>query len=134
MDENRSKPNLNSIAPQFLVADVRAAAEYYRDRLGFWIGEYLEDPPAFVIVERDGQRIMLSRMEGGRGGPNRTHKPVAIDAYIWAQDVDSLHAEFAARGARSLTEPCDQFYGMREIQVVDLDGYVIYFGAPVPRR
>ncbi len=134
MDENRTKPNLNGIAPQFLVADVRAAAEYYRDRLGFKINEYLEDPPVFVIVERDGQRIMLSRVEGGRGGPNRADKRIAIDAYIWARDVDRLHAEFAARGARSLTEPCDQFYGLREIEVLDLDGYVICFGSPVSQR
>jgi uncharacterized glyoxalase superfamily protein PhnB len=134
MDESGEKENLNAIAPQFLVADVRKAAEYYRDRLGFWIGEYLDDPPAFVIVGRDGQRMMLSRIEGGRGGPNRMHKAVAIDAYIWARDVDSLHAEFAGRGAKSLTEPCDQSYGMREIEVVDLDGYVIRFGAPVAPR
>jgi uncharacterized glyoxalase superfamily protein PhnB len=134
MAESAGKQNLNCIAPEFLVADVRKAAEYYRDQLGFWIGDYLEDPPAFVIVERDGQRFMLSRMGGGRGGSNRAHKRVAIDAYIWARDVDSLHAEFAARGARSLTEPCEQFYGMREIELLDLDGYVLCFGSPVPQR
>jgi uncharacterized glyoxalase superfamily protein PhnB len=133
MAESGKRENLTGIAPQFLVEDVRAAAEYYRDRLGFKINEYLEDPPVFVIVERDGQRIMLSRVEGGRGGSNRTHKSYAIDAYIWARDVDSLHAEFAASGARSLTEPCDQFYGLREIEVLDLDGYVLCFGSPVPR-
>jgi uncharacterized glyoxalase superfamily protein PhnB len=134
MAEAGKRENLTGIAPQFLVADVRKAAEYYRDRLGFKINEYLEDPPVFVIVERDGQRIMLSRIEAGRGGPNRTHKPFAIDAYIWARDVDVLHAEFKRRGVLSLSEPCDQFYGLREIEVADLDGYVICFGAPIPSR
>jgi hypothetical protein len=64
------------IAPYFLVADVIKAAEYYRDKLGFTIrGYFFEDPPVFGMVGRgDGQIIMLSLMEGGRGGSNRDQR------------------------------------------------------------
>jgi Bleomycin resistance protein-like N-terminal len=33
------------IAPHFLVADVARAAECYRDKLGFEIGPYFQNPP-----------------------------------------------------------------------------------------
>jgi uncharacterized glyoxalase superfamily protein PhnB len=122
--------NLTAIAPQFLVEDVVRAAEYYRDKLGFEIGSYFEDPPVFVIVRRDDARIMLSLIEHDRSGSNRKWKDVAIDAYLWVNDVDSLYTEFSAKGATVSGPPYLQFYGIRKIEVRDLDGYVLTFGQP----
>ncbi len=123
-----------AIAPEFLVADVRRSAEWYRDRLGFEVGPYFEEPPVFVILTRDGIRVMLSLAEGSRGGSNRSHKGVAIDAYFWVEGVDALYAEFRRKGANVTLEPTDRFYGIREIEVTDPDGYVLCFGAPLPQR
>jgi hypothetical protein len=36
---------LKKVAPQFIVPDVVAAAEYYRDKLGFQILGYFLEPP-----------------------------------------------------------------------------------------
>jgi uncharacterized glyoxalase superfamily protein PhnB len=122
--------NLTAIAPQFLVEDVVRAAEYYRDKLGFAIGPYFEDPPVFVIVRRDDARIMLGLAEHGRGGSNRKWREAGIDAYLWVNDVDSLYAQFTANGVEVSGPPCLQFYGIREIEVRDLDGYILTFGQP----
>jgi uncharacterized glyoxalase superfamily protein PhnB len=118
------------IAPYFLVADVIKAAEYYRDKLGFTIrGYFFEDPPVFGMVGRgDGQIIMLSLMEGGRGGSNRDHKDIGIDAYLWVEDVDALYAEFQRNQADIVMPPQLRTYGMKELEVRDRDGYVICFG------
>ena len=43
-------------------------------------------------------------------------------------DADSLHAELARRGANVVKPPKDQPYGMREFDVADLDGNMIFFG------
>lgn len=129
-----SKPKtgkLAAIAPQFLVTDVTKSAEWYRDKVGFEIGPYFEEPPVFVIVSRDGTRLMLSLAEGSRGGSNRPHKGVSIDAYLWVEGVDALYAEFKGNGANVTLEPTDRFYGLREIEVTDPDGYVLCFGAPL---
>jgi uncharacterized glyoxalase superfamily protein PhnB len=127
-------PRVTGIAPYFLVADVVKAAEHYRDRLGFTIrGYFFEDPPVFAMVGRDDQIIMLSLMEGGRGGSNRGHKDVGLDAYLWADDVDALHAEFRRNGADILMPPTLRVYGMKELEVRDLDGYVLCFGEDVPQ-
>jgi uncharacterized glyoxalase superfamily protein PhnB len=118
------------IAPYFLVTDVVKAAEHYRDKLGFTIrGYFFEDPPVFGMVGRgDDQIIMLSLIEGSRGGSNRDHKDIGIDAYLWVADVDALYAEFQRNGADIVMPPTTRIYGMRELEVRDRDGYVLCFG------
>lgn len=120
--------DLNSIAPVFLVEDVRLAAEHYRDKLGFELTSYFGEPPEFTIVTRDGVKIALSRLEKGRGGSNRKWKEEAIDAYIWVSDLEALHRQFERLGANLLGPPVTRIYGLREIEVRDLDGYLICFG------
>jgi uncharacterized glyoxalase superfamily protein PhnB len=124
---------LTAIAPYFLVADVVRAAEYYRDKLGFTIrGYFFEDPPVFAIVGRDALTIMLALMETGRGGSNRDHKTIGIDAFLWTEDADALHAELQASGADIVAPPVLRVYGMKEFEVRDLDGYVLYFAEDIP--
>ena len=51
-----------NIAPYFIVADVVATANFYRDKLGFHYERFWGDPPAFCIVRRAGIMIMLSQL------------------------------------------------------------------------
>jgi uncharacterized glyoxalase superfamily protein PhnB len=127
-------PHPKGIAPYFLVADVAKAAEYYRDKLGFTIrGYFFEDPPVFAMVGRDDdQTIMLSLIKDGRGGSNRVYKPEGIDAYLWVDDADALYRAFQRAGADIVTPPQLRIYGMKELEVRDLDGYVLCFGEDVP--
>jgi uncharacterized glyoxalase superfamily protein PhnB len=121
------------IAPFFLVADVTKAAEFYRDRLGFKIiGYFFEDPPVFAMVGRDDRIIMLSLMEGSRGGSNRGYKGEALDAYLWTDDVDAIYAELQQNHVDIVMPPTLRIYGMKELQIRDLDGYVLCFGEDVP--
>jgi hypothetical protein len=107
-------PRITGTAPFFLVADMVRAAEYYRDRPGFTIrGYFFEEPPVFAMVGRDDQIIMLSLMDAGRGGSNREHKVDALDAYLWVDDVDALHAEFLRSGADIVAPPQLRIYGMK---------------------
>ena len=125
-----SKPR--GIAPHFLVEDVARAAEYYRDKLGFEVGPYFQSPPVFVTIQRDGAAIQLARMDGGRGGSNRKWKTEAFDAYIWVGAVDQLYNKFVASNATVLQPPLLKEYGMKEMDVADVDGYVIRFGEDIP--
>jgi uncharacterized glyoxalase superfamily protein PhnB len=132
-DGRPAMPRVTGIAPQFLVAHVVKAAEHYRDRLGFKIiGYFFEEPPVFAMVGRDDKIIMLSLMRDARGGSNRAHKPEAIDAYFWVDDVEALHAEFRQKGADIIMPPTLRIYGMKEIEIRDLDGYVLCFGQDAP--
>jgi catechol 2,3-dioxygenase-like lactoylglutathione lyase family enzyme len=128
-------PRMFVSCPHFLVADVRRAAEYYRDRLGFRIiGYFFEEPPVFGMVDRDRAEIHLRRVDDGQQGSNRERLGDALDCYIRVDDVDSLHAEFQDRGADITMPPTLQSYGMKEIYVRDPDGYTICFGQDADKR
>jgi uncharacterized glyoxalase superfamily protein PhnB len=128
-------PRMFVSCPHFLVADVRRAAEYYRDKLGFQIiGYFFEDPPVFGMVDRDGAEIHLKRTDNGRGGSNRAWAGDAVDCYIRCDGVDRLHEEFKNRGAEILLPPTQRIYGMKEMEVRDGEGYVLCFGQDMATR
>src|SRR6516164_7686929 len=51
------------IAPYFIVDDVVATANYYRDKLGFQYERFWGEPPCFCMVHRNGVVIMLKQLE-----------------------------------------------------------------------
>jgi predicted enzyme related to lactoylglutathione lyase len=121
------------IAPCFVVDDVVATANYYRDTLGFRYERFWSDPPSFCMVSRGGVIIMLTQLERpGLMRPNHSVDPEggAWDAYVWVDDVDALYAEFTSRGVRIVRDICDQVYGCRDFDLEDCNGYRLCFGQP----
>jgi uncharacterized glyoxalase superfamily protein PhnB len=47
---------------------------------------------------------------------------------VFVTDVDALYQELKSRGVRILHEPKDYPYGMRDFDVLDLDGNQLTFG------
>lgn len=120
-----------SIAPYFIVDNVVATANYYRDQLGFHYERFWGEPPCFCMVKRSGVVIMLSQLcTTGVMRPNRLVDPEgeSWDAYIWVEDADALHAEFTSRGVKITRAICDQPYGCRDFDVEDCNGYRLCFG------
>jgi uncharacterized glyoxalase superfamily protein PhnB len=144
-----AKTVVTGVAPMFLVDEVVATAEWYRDTLGFHIGDYYSDDHGhdedgndipgspgevfFVIIDRDGHRLMLGKtLSKGLGvTSNASAKQESSDAYFWCEGVDELFTNAKAAGAEFVEEPVTRFYGMREFQIKDRDGRVLTFGAPV---
>jgi catechol 2,3-dioxygenase-like lactoylglutathione lyase family enzyme len=126
-----------NIAPYFIVDDVVASANYYRDRLGFRYERFWGDPPGFCMVWRSGVTIMLSQLEqAGVVRPNRAVDPEggAWDAYVWVDDADALIAEFRSKGVTIARDVCDQPYGCRDFEIDDGDGYRLCFGHDLGSR
>jgi predicted enzyme related to lactoylglutathione lyase len=120
-----------NIAPYFIVDDVVATANFYRDKLGFTYERFWGEPPAFCMVTRSGIVIMLSQFEQtGMMRPNSSVDPEggAWDAYVWVDDVDGLYAEFKSTGVTVVRDICDQVYGCRDFDVEDPNGYRLCFG------
>lgn len=121
--------HLLSALPAFVVADVAAAAEHYRDKLGFRIC-FVAGPPGdqFSIVDLvPGQGVQLM---SGTGVPGRRNviDGQGIDAYLRVGDADRLFAELRERGANLLSEPQSQPWQQREFGLCDADGYVLCVG------
>lgn len=123
---------LTASSPVLLVKDVVAAANHYRDAMGFDYDRFWGDPPGFVILKRDGMHIMLKQAEDPKHVvPHWTVSDKLWNIYFWVSDIDALHGEFVSRGARIDYGLHDQPYGCREFGTQDLDGYDIGFGQPI---
>ncbi len=123
-----------SIAPYFIVDDVVATANFYRDKLGFRYERFWGDPPGFCMVHRSGVIIMLSQVAGAGGArPNRMADPggEAWDAYVWVDNAGALCAEFKSKGVKIARDICDQPYGCRDFDVEDCNGYRLCFGQDI---
>ena len=123
-----AKAQVQEVAPYFLVPDVFATAEYYRDVLGFSFDKFFGEPPSFVIVRRDKVRIMLKQAGGAHPQAPNPRGEGQADAGFWITDAHALAAEFETRGADLLLKPTDRtIYNGREVAVRDCDGRVLLF-------
>jgi len=121
---------ITSAIPVIAVSDSARAEDYYCRVLGFQkMFAYSADPatpePRYLGVARDGVWLHLHSFKPERAG--------MTDAFLWVDDVDGLHAEFAARGAVVQLPPTDQTWGTRETGIRDPDGNVLVF-ATKPRK
>jgi uncharacterized glyoxalase superfamily protein PhnB len=51
--------------------------------------------------------------------------------FQWVKDVDAYHREIVGRGAEIAKAPTDQSYGIRELNVRDINGVGIVFGQDI---
>ncbi len=110
------------------VKNVAQSMPYYRDKLGFDIAfEY--GKPTFYVGLCSGD-VSLHLVEASKTPRQPGHGAVAI----FVDDVDALHADLVKRGAKVLNEPKDQDYGLRDFNVADLDGNMIFFGMELKKR
>ena len=127
--QTASVARLKMVSPTFIVPDVVAAAEFYRDKLGFKILGYFLDPPVFAMVGRDTVEIHFGKSEGGAAAsPNHLRRPgLGVDAYIWVNDLDCLHAELQARGVKIVEAPALRVYKCYEMVAEDNFGFRLCF-------
>ena len=133
-----TQAEISGIAPFFIVKNVPAALAFYRDRLGFDITFQgpTDDDIFFGIVQRGAAMIILKDI-GVDPVPNYTRdikQGIARwDAYLYVPDPDALAAEFSSRNVgffKSIKDSEDGDDGLRGFEVMDADGYILFFGRP----
>jgi len=125
--------NLNHIWPFFIVSNIKDAASFYVNKLGFQV-QHLgpEGDPYWAIVGRDQVSIMLKAITPDvKPVPNHTRHEWALwDAYIGVADPDALFEEYNSSGVTFRRPINDDRDGLRGFEVADADGYVLFFGRP----
>jgi catechol 2,3-dioxygenase-like lactoylglutathione lyase family enzyme len=125
--------NLTSIWPFFIVSRLKDSVSFYINKLGFEL-RYTgpEGDPYWAIVGRENISIMLKEIaEDIKPTPNHTrHEWARWDAYISTVDPDALFEEYSAGGLTFHQPILDDEDGLRGFEVIDTDGYVLFFGRP----
>jgi predicted enzyme related to lactoylglutathione lyase len=112
-----------SVSPVLLVADVFETAEYYRDVLGFTFDRIEGQPPSFVIVQRDGARLMFRQPREGKPPPSDTA------LFLYVDDVEALAEELRGKRAEIVSGPTYRpIWNGKELEVRDCNGLVLVFG------
>ena len=125
----------NSVTPNLLVRDVKKSTEFYRDVLGFMMGETVPDKEPFVFVwmKRDQVSVFLNDIKAAVDDypPAASMPPGGTAAIFFVIDnVDDYHAQVAPK-AKVIMPLKTQFYGLREFAVTDPDGHIITFAERV---
>src|ERR1043165_4009227 len=116
-------PTLPAAVPEIPVSDIAAATAYYRDRLGFvvdWGGEDL----GLAGISKGGCRIFLAdptyRKRHGNAGVAMTWLNLQSK-----EEVHELHRAWTAAGARLMSAPESQPWGLHEFVAADPDGNLL---------
>jgi catechol 2,3-dioxygenase-like lactoylglutathione lyase family enzyme len=131
---------LSVLRPMLEVLDVDASVAFYTDVLGFSVLSSMEDEEApgrkvWASLEKDDVRLMVSLMhthdEDDEHGHDHSHEPMLTGAlYFTVDDVDALALDLGGK-VQLEYGPVSQGYGMRELGIVDPDGYFLQFGTPL---
>jgi len=119
---SEERPMLVGAATVFVVSDIAKSLAYYRDALGFNVTFEYGQPLFYACLCRDEVALHLlaankTKQLPGNGG-----------LCVFVKDVDAIHAELVERGAKVIKPPQDYDYGMRDFDLVDLDGNRLTYG------
>jgi catechol 2,3-dioxygenase-like lactoylglutathione lyase family enzyme len=118
---------ITGTATVLAVRDIAASLAYYRDALGFAVTFEYGEPTFYVCLCRDEAALHLI-------AANKAERLPGNGALcIFVKDVDALYAELVARKAKVVKPPQDYDYGMRDFDVVDLDGNQIFYGMGIEK-
>ncbi len=106
----------------------QATLAWYEEKLGFRSRGTWLNPPVYAIVGRDQHAIHFRCAEPPAWNADK-YSDELLDAYVSVEDVNALHAEYAARGVEFTRELDNMPWGSREFVVKDCDGRLLAFGA-----
>ena len=119
------QPRLTSLAPQFLVDDLRRSIDYY-EKLGFTFGDPWEG--FYAIGRLDGLELHLKEAPKNPSERKYRRENEHLDAAAGVDGVDAFYERCVANGATILKRLADTEWGTKDFYLEDPDGYIIAFG------
>ena len=132
--------DIQELAPLFQVFDMPTSIRFYRDLLGFELvqtSKTLSEQPDDVnwaMLRLNGATLMLNTAyEPGYRPPAPDPTRIAAHSdsslYFGCPDVDRAYRQLLALGI-DVKEPVIAPYGMKQLNVIDPDGYHLWFQWP----
>jgi uncharacterized glyoxalase superfamily protein PhnB len=119
---------LRKVLPSFTATDLQRSIAFYRDVLGFVVGEEWRENGTLqgCEVHAGSVTFMLGQDDFAKGRDRQK----GVGTRVWchtAQDLDRLAAEIKARGGMLDQEPKDMPWGDRVFMISDPDGFKLTF-------
>ncbi|HSS45516.1 MAG TPA: VOC family protein [Thermoanaerobaculia bacterium] len=117
---------MSSASPSYTVGDVHKSLAWYRDVVGFVVGERWEDKGELMGVELKAGRVsfMIGQDDWKKGRDRKKGEGFRLYCTT-TQDIDAIAAGIKARGGKLDSEPQDQQWGTRDFSFTDPDGFKI---------
>jgi uncharacterized glyoxalase superfamily protein PhnB len=119
---------LRGITPSFTATDLQRSIAFYRDVLGFVVGDQWRENGELTGCELHAGAVtfMLGQDDFAKGRDRQ--KGLGARLYCsTAQDLDKLATEIKARGGVLDQEPQDMPWGSRVFMISDPDGFKLTF-------
>jgi uncharacterized glyoxalase superfamily protein PhnB len=119
---------LRTVVPSFTATDLQRSIAFYRDVLGFVVGDEWREDGVLQGCELHAGAVtfMLSQDDFAKGKDRQK----GLGARVWcdtAQDLDKIATEIKARGGNLDQEPQDMPWGQRVFMITDPDGFKLTF-------
>ncbi|MGZ9226842.1 MAG: VOC family protein [Anaerolineales bacterium] len=123
--------------PTLIVEDLEASANFYQNALGF--------KHIFTMPGPDGQPrlvhvrwvkyadLLITKSQDGKELPEPKGVGISLNFSVFDRfngDIDAFAKQARENGA-NITGPIDQPWNVREVTVLDPDGYKLIFAAPL---
>ena len=123
--------DIRGLVPLLQVFDIQTSIRFYREMLGFELAGASREPLSWALLRRDAMELMLN------GACEDDARPAAPDPvriamhagtalFFACPDVDGAFRHLRARGL-DVKEPVVRDYGMKQLYLLDPDGYNLCF-------
>jgi uncharacterized glyoxalase superfamily protein PhnB len=113
-----------SLMAALTVKDIKASVAWYRDVLGFTVGNHYDNEGKLFAVELTAGAVeFVLNQDDGAHGLDRVKGEGMSFQIMTAQNVDGLAANAVANGATLITPPMTMPWGARIFRVRDPDGF-----------
>src|SRR6516165_3237819 len=132
-DQPHSKPVITATAAQLFVSDIRAACDFFTQKLGFSIVFVYGEPPFYAQVRRDRGLLNLKRVDYPVIDPQLRDRESLLSADMTVdtpEKIKQLFLEFQAAGAVFFQTLRQEPWGARRFIVKDPDGNLLLFAGP----
>ena len=126
--------NATNLGCSITCKDLQASIRFYRDGIGFPVGETYENEGKVVaaVVSAGDCRIVLNQDDGKLGWDRIKGQGFYLQINVAAPaDVDAAAARIKAAGGKLIDEPADRYWGVRMFQFNDLDGFKLGVSTPL---
>ncbi len=126
------QPNIQYVAPLYMVSNMETSLKFYTDGLGFAIRNTWtpRGKIEWCWLQREGGPLMLQEFRVSESRPFLLGDKPGAGVSIWFQCRDSLtlYHEFISKGIK-VQEPFVG-NGLWDVRVIDPDGYNLHFECP----